>query len=417
MTAEATPSLQAGASAAARISWRPRLTIRARLTLTYAGLVTGCGAVLIGTVWAFMRFVPSYAITAARGPHDGDGLSEMSAAPAISAPAAPDTITAQTSTISVTSASDFLTILLVISMLALLFLGSLSGLIGWIVAGRVLKPLQAINEAANLAANGSLDHRVGLEGPRDEIRNLSDTFDRMLGALELSFAAHRRFAANASHELRTPLATTQTMIDVGLADPDADTGSLRELARRIHTVNRANMHTVESLLGLASIGQRPLPRVATDLRQVAVDAVGVLRADALESNVTVTVDQGSSDAPGDDVMALVSPVLVRQAVTNLVQNAIRHNIAGGTVRIRVKPRPSSVIFTVSNTGNPVPAHLVESLTEPFVRGAGRIAAAGSTRGTGLGLAIVSSIAIAENGELQLQPNPGGGLTARLTLPR
>ena len=147
-------------------------------------------------------------------------------------------------------------------------LAALGGTVGWLVAGRIIRPLAAINAAATRAATGALDHRVGLDGPRDEIRDLSQTFDRMLASLERSFATHRRFAVNASHELRTPLATTQTMIDVTLADPDAGAEELRALAARVREVNRSNIETVDALLDLAAADTDGLAREPLDLADI-----------------------------------------------------------------------------------------------------------------------------------------------------
>ena len=318
-------------------------------------------------------------------------------------------------TISVTTAWDFLQVLLAISIAALIVLALISALVGWMVAGRVLKPLKAINAAATLAATGSLDHRVGLQGPHGEIRDLSDTFDRMLGVLDLSFAAHRRFAANASHELRTPLATTQTMIDVTLADPDADTTSSRNLAERIDTVNRANMRTVESLLDLADIGHRSLSREPVDLSVLAADTIDTYISEARDREITITLHPAHQGSPRP--VALGDPVLLRHTVRNLVQNAIRHNHPSGTVDIRTSNLRDTVMLTVTNTGAHVPSDIVGSLHEPFVRAAGRTTNPDGTRGRGLGLAIAASVAEAHNGSLRLAANDDGGLIAKLTLPR
>lgn len=403
---------------------RRRLTIRARLTLTYAGLVTGCGAVLIAVVWVFMRFVPYYAVIASGAalasatPTPGSGGAGDLSDPSSGAGATDSgSAAAAHSAFAVTSAADFLDLLLVVSVVALGVLAVIGGLVGWVIAGRVIAPLAAINRAATIAATGSLDHRVGLQGPRDEIRDLSDTFDTMLAALQRSFDAHRRFAANASHELRTPLATTQTMIDVTLADPDADAATLRDLASRIRLVNGANIQTVDALLDLANIDGRGLgPSTAgldrVRLRAVGADAIDRMRAEAAERDVTIALHP-ELDAAG--ASALGDPVLLRQAVINLVQNAVRHNVRGGTVDVSVARADDLAVLIVSNTGAGVPPAIVDSLREPFVRGAGRIGT-GSGRGHGLGLAIATSIADAHHGSLHIAANERGGLTVRLTVP-
>lgn len=415
----AAPSPGSAADARSVLNWGPRLTIRTRLTLTYAALVTGCGAILITVVWAFMRYVPTYAIAAAgRARPSSDDLAGHARLATPQPTLGGDSIAiTRAPAIKVTSAADFLNILLITSIATLVLLAIISGLVGWIVAGRVLRPLKAINKAATIAATGSLDHRVGLQGPHDEIRDLSDTFDRMLGALDRSFDAHRRFASNASHELRTPLATTQTMIDVTLADPDADTATLRELARRIHEVNRSNMQTVESLLDLATIGHGHLTREPVDLRSVIADTVGSLSPETRERDLTLTVHKADSDELTQPVIAAGNPILLRQAVANLVQNAIRHNVDGGTIDIRVERNEENAAITVTNSGDRVPDDIVESLLEPFVRGTGRTVRHGGRHGHGLGLAIAASIANAHGGSLRLAANPGGGLTTQLILRR
>jgi two-component system sensor histidine kinase VanS len=369
---------------------RRRLRIRTRLTLSYAGLVTGCGAVLIAIVYFFMRFVPSYRMLGT-----------------VTTPVPPNVETRPAAAVEITSADDFFTLFLVASGVALVLLAALGGAVGWLVAGRIIKPLAAINAAATRAATGALDHRVGLDGPRDEIRDLSDTVDRMLASLERSFATHRRFAANASHELRTPLATTQTMIDVALADPDAGAEELRALVGRVREVNRSNIVTVDALLDLADAGTGELTREPVDLSDITDAVLRDLTAEAATAGVELPARTGEAATVGD-------PVLIRQAVANLVRNAIRHNRSGGSATVRLSTRDATARTTVTNTGAVVPHDTVEALVEPFVRGTGRTLTRGC--GHGLGLAIVSAITTAHDGTLTLQPNPDGGLTAHLDLP-
>ncbi|WP_426625479.1 sensor histidine kinase [Leifsonia sp. McL0607] len=395
------------------VSRRSRITIRTRLTLTYAGLVTGCGAVLIAVVWVFMRFVPYYAIMSSTP--TGLATGHATSAPATNGDAEKLASSAPfAATLAVTSAWDFLQLLLIISVAALTVLAVLSGFIGWIVAGRVLKPLKTINEAATIAATGSFDHRVGLQGPRDEIRDLSDTFDGMLGELGRSFDAYRRFAGNASHELRTPIATTQTMIDVALADPDAGVEDLRALLGRIRNVNHANAETVESLLDLADIGSRRLSTSPVDLQSLAEEVVRDALPLAREGGVSLALRPRDSTAARPIVSGDL--VLLRQCLSNLVQNAVRHNHRGGSALIAVSSTSDGVEVSVTNSGPPIADDVVETLLEPFVRGAGRTSGTGAGRGRGLGLAIASSVADAHDGSLELVANPDGGLQVRLQLP-
>jgi two-component system, OmpR family, sensor histidine kinase VanS len=395
--------------------WRPGMTIRARLTLTYVLLLTGAGAIMLALVYFFMRFVPTYAISSTSTlsvTGTGTGASAPTPAPTADPHSTTSQLARPTSgllSFKLTSENDILNTLLLVSIAVLIVLALSGAIIGWIVAGRVLRPLKVINRAAQLAATGSLDHRVGLSGPRDEVRDLSDTFDDMLSQLDRSFQASQRFAANASHELRTPIATTQTMLEVALSDPELDLTALREVAERVYDTNRRNMQTVEALLQLAEIGHGSATREVVELDRIVADAVKAVSEDTGQQGVTV-------DAELAPVSTLGDPVLVRQAVTNLVRNAAVHNVDGGTVHVTTRQAAGGAELVVVNTGPVVPEHIIESLTEPFVRAAGRIATAGTSSGNGLGLAIATSVAEAEHGTLDLQQNDGGGLRVTLWLP-
>jgi len=364
-----------------------RLTIRARLTLTYAGLVTGSGAVLIALVYLYMR---RFEVPVSEAPVVGTDESDGSIY------------------LRITLLSEFLNTMLGISLGALVLLALLSGAVGWVVAGRMLAPLSTMNEAAKQAASGDLSRRLALAGPRDEIRDLADTYDHMLDSLESSLATYRRFAANASHELRTPLATAQTMIDVALADPGASADQLRSLAERLRETNQANVETVDALLDLAEAQSGDIYREEVDLGEVVSTVLTQLAPEAAEREVTLPA------APGDVVVVEGDPVLLRQAVSNLLRNAVRHNVAGGGVELELARADGRARLRLSNGGPLVPAERLASLREPFVRGAGR----GRTRGAGhgLGLAIVSAVATAHDGVLELSANPSGGLSAVLDLP-
>ena len=364
-----------------------RLTIRARLTLTYAGLVTGSGAVLIALVYLYMR---RFEVPVSEAPVVGTDESDGSIY------------------LRITLLSEFLNTMLGISLGALVLLALLSGAVGWVVAGRMLAPLSTMNEAAKQAASGDLSRRLALAGPRDEIRDLADTYDHMLDSLESSLATYRRFAANASHELRTPLATAQTMIDVALADPGASADQLRSLAERLRETNQANVETVDALLDLAEAQSGDIYREEVDLGEVVSTVLTQLAPEAAEREVTLPA------APGDVVVVEGDPVLLRQAVSNLLRNAVRHNVPGGGIDLELARADGRARLRLSNGGPLVPAERLASLREPFVRGAGR----GRTRGAGhgLGLAIVSAVATAHDGVLELSANPSGGLSAVLDLP-
>ncbi|GAA1458055.1 sensor histidine kinase [Williamsia maris] len=381
---------QASCRGSRRVS--SRLTIRGRLTVSYAGLVMGCGAVLIAIVYLYMRYVPTYA------------LSDM----APTEPGATATAGEASSPDSVSTLNELLQDLLIASSIALAVLAVLSGTVGWLVAARIIKPLRTINAAATRAATGALDHRIGLHGPDDEVHRLAATFDRMLESLERSFESQRRFAANASHELRTPLSTTKTMIEVALADPNTDAAQLRSLIERIAEVNHDNIAIAEALLALAAAEATTVPRDPIDLTAVVARVINSRADEARRSHITIVTDVQPAMTTGD-------ATLVRQAVDNMVRNALQHNLArGGSIHVRTWADDAHTYVVVANTGAPIPPDKTASLLEPFVRGIGRTARRGT--GHGLGLAIVDAIARAHDGIVTLVARTEGGLTVTLALP-
>jgi two-component system sensor histidine kinase VanS len=276
---------------------------------------------------------------------------------------------------------------------------------GWLLAGRMLAPLTRITRATRLAADGSLSHRIRLEGPNDEFRELADAFDTMLARLEAHVAEQRRFAANASHELRTPLAITRTLLDVARKDPGRDTG---ELLDRLHAVNTRAIDLTEALLVLSRADQRSFAREPVDLSLLAEEATETLLPLAEKHGVSI-------DTSGDIAATTGSQALLLQLTTNLVHNAIVHNLPDqGTVWVNTSVRPASVVLTVENTGEKLPPELASTLTEPFQRGTERIHT--DHAGVGLGLAIVATIAHAHGGTLTLAVRPAGGLRVTVELP-
>ncbi|MFE7040505.1 sensor histidine kinase [Streptomyces atratus] len=363
---------------------RPRrLTARMKLTLTYALFVVVAGAFTLAVVYLAMRFVPNYPLTAAN-PRDDSGAP---------------------------SRQEILQNLLEASGLTLLLLALVGVGGGWFIAGRVLRPLQDITRAARRAADGSLDHRIGLTGPRDEFTDLSDTFDTMLARLQRSFDAQQRFAANASHELRTPLAINRTMLDVATADPDGQ--DYPRLVARLRETNQRGIEVTDALLQLSALDHTPPTTQPLDLADTAEEALDLVREEARTRGITLSTDIHPAPATGDGV-------LLRQLALNLLHNALRHNLpTGGSLTLTTGPdpvHPGRAVLTVTNTG-PLLPDTVDHLTEPFLRGSGRMAEKDpARRGHGLGLAIVAGIVRAHHGDLTLTPNPGGGLTARVSLP-
>jgi two-component system sensor histidine kinase VanS len=276
---------------------------------------------------------------------------------------------------------------------------------GWVLAGRMLAPLDRITEATRLAATGSLSHRIRLPGRTDEFRELADSFDSMLDRLEEHVDQQRRFAANASHELRTPLAITQTLLEVARDDPHPD---YRELVDRLSAVNTRAIDLTEALLVLSRADQRSFVPEPVDLALVIEEATETLVPLAEKRGVTI---ETSSDASA----TIGSRALLLQLTTNLVHNAIVHNRHdGGTVWVTTGSESSSVVLTVENTGELLDPQLVATLTEPFQRGTDRVRT--DDAGVGLGLAIVDSISRAHDGTLTLAARPGGGLRVEVQLP-
>jgi two-component system sensor histidine kinase VanS len=289
------------------------------------------------------------------------------------------------------------------AVLAFLLVFGLLG--GWILAGRMLAPLTRITDATRTAADGSLSHRIRLPGRKDEFRELADAFDAMLARLEVHIAEQQRFAANASHELRTPLAITQTLLDVARNDLNRDTG---ELVDRLHVVNTRAIDLTEALLLLSSADQRSFTREHADLSLIAEEATETLLPLAEKHGVTIETSGGMTPTIG-------SHALLLQMTTNLVHNAIVHNLPEqGTVWVSTSVRPKSVMLTVENTGEKLSPQLVSTLTEPFQRGTERIRT--DHAGVGLGLAIVKSITQAHDGTLTITQRTGGGLHVTVELP-
>jgi two-component system sensor histidine kinase VanS len=289
------------------------------------------------------------------------------------------------------------------AVLAFLLVFGLLG--GWILAGRVLAPLTRITDATRMAADGSLSHRIALDGRRDEFRELADAFDSMLARLEAHVAEQQRFAANASHELRTPLAITQTLLDVARSDPGRNNG---ELVDRLRDVNTRAIDLTEALLLLSRAEQRSFAREHVDLSLIAEEAAETLLPLAEKRGLTV-------ETCGEVAPAVGSHALLLQLSTNLVHNAIVHNLPErGTVWVTTSAHRESAMLTVENTGDRLTPRFVSTLVEPFQRGTERIRA--DHAGVGLGLAIVKSITQAHDGTLTLTPRAAGGLRVTVQLP-
>jgi signal transduction histidine kinase len=273
--------------------------------------------------------------------------------------------------------------------------------LGWLAAGRTLRPLTQITETARRVADRHLHERIALAGPKDELRELADTFDDMLERLDRSFDGQRRFVANASHELRTPLAINRTLLEVAMGQPDAPP-QLRQLGTTLLEVNARHERLIDGLLTMARSEQAVVDPVPVDLADLAGSVLDQTRAPGVE----VRHELAPAPTTGD-------PVLLERMTQNLVDNAVRYNASGGWVHVTCTREGAHTRLSVVNTGPVVRAYEVPALFEPFRRLTDRV---GSARGTGLGLSIVRSVARAHGGDVHATPRDGGGLVVQVTLP-
>jgi two-component system sensor histidine kinase VanS len=360
------------------------LSVRLKLTLSYAGFLLLAAVLMLAAAWfagrpdwrfdVLLSYVPDRVINAAGWLVPGTSAYLLRAY----APAA------------------------AVALLFLLMFG-LAG--GWLLAGRMLVPLTRITEAARLAASGSLSHRINLSGRRDEFRELADVFDTMLSRLDAHVTEQRRFAANASHELRTPLAVTRTLLEVARNDPDRD---VPQLLARLEAVNTRAIDLTEALLLLSRADQRAVEHEVVDLSLLAEEAAETLLPLAEARTVTI-------ETAGEVARASGSPALLLQMTTNLVHNAIVHNLpAGGWVHVTTRCAPGRAELSVENSGEALAPERAATLVEPFQRGGGR--ARSEHAGVGLGLAIVRSIVQAHDGGIEVAARADGGLRVVVVLP-
>jgi len=362
------------------------LSVRFKLTLSYAGLVMLTGAMLLAVVWVFLlRYVPQDAVVV----------------PTLDVP--PDAL--RSAGLFIPGRYDLWRAFAPKVAAALAFLLAFGLVGGWFLAGHMLAPLTRITDATRMAATGSLAHRIRLEGSKDEFRELADSFDAMLAQLEAHVAEQRRFAANASHELRTPLAITQTLLDVARSDPSRNNG---ELLERLHAINTQAIGLTEALLLLSRADQRSFARECVDLSLIAEEATETLLPLAEKRGLII-------ETSGDVTHIIGSHALLLQLAMNLVHNAIVHNLPEqGSVWVTTSAHPKRVVLTVENTGEKLSPQLVATLAEPFRRGTERIRT--DHAGVGLGLAIVRSIAQAHDGTLTLTARATGGICVTVQLP-
>jgi two-component system sensor histidine kinase VanS len=371
----------------------PSRTVRLRLTLLYSGLFLVSGVALLAATYLIFRsttgvdlIVPNGAAHRSISPGAFKDVRQMFAR-------------------AVARNTHGLHQGLIQSGVALAMMTAVSIVLGWLVAGRVLRPLRTITAKTRQISEHNLNERLALSGPPDELKDLADTVDGLLARLEAHVAEQQRFAANASHELRTPLALTQTLLDVARNDPNRVNG---ELVENLHAVNTRAIDLTEALLLLSRADQRSFTPEHVDLSLIAEEATETLLPLAEKRGVSI-------ETSGDITPASGSHALLLQMTSNLVHNAIVHNLPEhGTVRVTTSAHRETVVLTVENTGEQLTPQLVSTLAEPFQRGTQRIRA--DHAGVGLGLAIVKSIAQAHDGTLTLTPRSAGGLCVTVRLP-
>ncbi|MBO0868502.1 MAG: HAMP domain-containing histidine kinase [Micromonosporaceae bacterium] len=402
-----------------------RATIRVKLTVLYGGLFFLAGAILLTAMFLLVRQSVGARLGAkatiridtgsssttsgtVRGPAPGGaGFNQPTAILPDGRKVAPAEALAFVNQQQAAAADGILSILLIEGGIALVVVGAAAVGLGWIMSGRALRPVHEITATARRVATGAhrgLHERIALIGPRDEIKELADTFDDMLERLDRSFDGQRRFAANASHELRTPLAINRALAEVAVTRPGVSPDA-RTLGETLLAVNARHERLIDGLLTLADSENEITERVPVDLREVAEHVLAG----------TDTRDLERREAPLAPAPVLGDPVLLERLTQNLVDNAIRHNTPGGWLSVQTARSAEGCTLTVANSGPVVPPYQLETIFEPFRRLNGE-RHAGSDRGVGLGLSIVRAVAGAHGGEVTATPNPDGGLTVTVRLP-
>jgi signal transduction histidine kinase len=384
-----------------------RPTIRIRLTLLYGGMFLIAGMVLL-TIIYLLAAQALYEVS--QLPFEILGVEAQltsNACPDLAGRMPAEELMRRLAQCNDVQRAHALDELLRSSLLALMGLAVAAFAFGYVMAGRVLSPLGRITRTARQVASSDLHTRIELEGPDDELKELSDTFDEMLDRLDRAFTAQRRFVANASHELRTPLAINRTLLEVQLADPEASP-EVQQLGRTLLATNERSEQLVEGLLLLARSENEIVDRKPVDLAEVASRAVEQIRGDADAKGVELGGVRAPAYVQGNGV-------LLERVALNLVQNAVRYNLpANGWVSVSTEAQPWHAVLVVENSGPAVPAYEVDNLFEPFRRL--RSERTGSDKGVGLGLSIVRSVVRAHGGTVQARPREDGGLVVWVVLP-
>jgi signal transduction histidine kinase len=406
-----------------QLLWRlrhPRTTVRGRLTLLYGSLFLLSGVVLIAVVYGLVSHETSQRTNVSVGgvkinlagqaanPVAVQVSGTSSGGNGLFSPATPGARQIKAATLFTQVRASDLHLLFVVSGIGLAVMTIVSALLGWLVAGRVLRPLRAITDATQQISEENLHRRLALPGPHDELKDLSDTIDGLLARLESAFSAQRNFVANASHELRTPLTVTRAMLQVALADPHLTLESLRSVCDDVIDSGRQQEQLIEALLTLARSQRGLEDRQPFDLAAITAEVVHAREPAAASRGLDLEISTLEAPAVGD-------PQLVSRLVSNLVDNAIYHNRPGGSVRVVVHVDDGQACLQVTNTGTPVPADQIARLLQPFQRiDSDRVK--GADDGLGLGLSIVAAIATAHRARLTLRSGEDGGLDVHVRFP-
>jgi signal transduction histidine kinase len=396
----------AALSAVVRRLWPQRM--RTRLAVFYALLFLVAGVVLLALSYTLLASV----LLPAPGPPPKLTPQEQALLPVCKPPPSSPSLLAQCNHLigivagGAQSRGDTLAALRQASAIGLIAVTIAAAGLGWLVAGRALRPVRSLTEAARRASELRLGQRLALTGPDDELKELADTFDVMLERLDAAFTSQKRFVANAAHELRTPLTAMRTAIEVTLSKPKRTPEQLEAMAARVkRSVERAEA-TVEALLTLATSEAGPTAHEAIDLATAAEDALDATHTAIDQRHIKVEAALRPALAHGDRV-------LLERMIANLIENAVRHNNPGGWIGIRTIQQADTAVFEIANTGPSVPAEQIPTLFEPFARATQRL---NHSDGVGLGLSIAGAIARAHNATIIGRPRAGGGLQMSVTIP-
>jgi signal transduction histidine kinase len=389
----------------------PRRTIRLRLTAVYGGLFLACGAGLLVITYFLVRrqYTTNLFIDSGKAgvlSITGGEVRTNAPADAFTAPAVGIPTPEQVLAAAQAQSNAALRQLLIQSAIALAIMAVLAIWLGWVMAGRALRPLRTITNTAREISASNLHRRLALEGPDDELKQLGDTFDDLLERLQATFDAQRRFVANASHELRTPLTLERALVEVALADPNASVETLRATCEQVLAAGEQQERLIEALLTL-SRSQRGLDRrEPVSLSAITRRTLAQIDHDGIELEATLDPARTSGD-----------PRLVERLVANLIENAVEHNTPGGWIDVATDMDAGRAVLTVTNSGRVVPAAQLERLFQPFQRlEQERRTDADSGGHLGLGLSIVRAIATAHEAELITHPRPEGGLQIEVRFP-